>query len=228
MLSRAMLVATALLTSIGCTSYRSTIMSRQPNDTLAFNAQKHSRGVPVTLKVPTHVDVFIEEEYLISQSKGTGQSNTQIPDLGMPMRSVRMETVYTPKVMTVDFVRPVAGTLDIGNAYKDGIAIDDEQYFASIKGKIDDKTLSTINEQFAGITKILGITPAKAASAGGDESNAKGVESFRSTIAFRRFDINECNWEVEVEAFVSQHIQCQEPPCQAEVVPPAPTVISDQ
>jgi len=204
-----------LLLHAGCVSYRSTIMSRTPDDRLHRNSNQCTRGIPVTLKIPTHMDVRIEEEYFITQAG----DKTAIPQLSRSLRSVAMQKVYTPKVVTVDFVRPGAGTLALADGQEDGIKMDPEGYFASIQAKIDDQTLTDITAQKDNLAKILGkgsIKSAKAVSAGGetiDVGNAGAWQSYKTMIAYKRFDISEPGWELAMQDFVDEYIQCQNAPC---------------
>jgi len=204
-----------MLLSGGCVSYRSTIMSRTSDDRLHRNSSQCSRGIPVTLKIPTHMDVRIEEEYFITQAG----DKTAIPQLSRSLRSVAMQKVYTPKVVTVDFVRPAAGTLALADGQEDGIKMDPEGYFASIQAKIDDQTLTDITAQKDNLAKILGrgsIRSAKAVSAGGETIDAgddSAWQSYKTMIAYKRFDISEPGWETAMQDFVDQYIQCQNNPC---------------
>lgn len=90
-----------------------------------------------------------------------------------------------------------------------------DNYFGSIKSTIDDQTLEDITAAIPNVKKILGIKSAEATkvSAGGDPTTLSKCESFKSVIAYRRFDINELGWEQELQAFVDGHIGCQQQPC---------------
>ncbi len=212
-----------LLCSVGCASYRSTIMSRLPNDRLRRNSDQCVKGIPVTVKIPTHVDVTINEEYFIAQGAPADKDGdldkaiivTQIPNLGKPLRTVSLVTVYTPKVLTTNFVRPAAGTLAIGNNDSDGITLDPDNYFATIQATIDDQTLKDITAAIPNLKTAFGLKNplASKVAAGGEATELSGCESFNSVIAFKRFDINIPGWEEELQAFVEQHISCQQQPC---------------
>lgn len=215
--------AVAVFFITGCASYSSTIMSRLPNDRLRKNNNQCVKGIPVTVKIPTHVDAIVKEEYFVVQgrdqsadgSTGSGNTVTHIPNLGKPIRSVSLETIYTPKVLTTNFVRPAAGTLLLGDDSKDGITLDPENYFATIQGKVDDQTLEDLNAAIPNIKKVIGLQDpvAKKVSAGGKATSLERCESFSSVVAYRRFDINEPGWEMELQTFVDSHISCQTQPC---------------
>lgn len=197
----------------GCASYRSTIMTRIPSDQIVRENPKSVRGVPVTLKVPTHVEVKIVEEYFILQH----DSKTEIPKLNKSLRRVETTTIYTPKVMTVDMARPLAGSLAIGGDNdSNGIVFDQAGYFETIQGKVDDQTFEDLNTAIPSLKKLLAApTASEAAEIAAKGTNTKlgGWHSYHAVIALRRFDINEPCWEEEVQAFISQHLHCQEALC---------------
>lgn len=203
---KTLLIAIFGIHLVGCTSFRSTIMSRLPNDQIVRNSCQSARGIPVTLKIPTHVDVKIVEEYFIVQAN----SQTAIPKLNRPLRRVELETVYTPKVMTVDFVRPAAGTISLSSDNDgNGIVLDDAGYFESIQGKIDDKTVEELTKAIPNFKKLLGPSnPRSAASvaAKGKPTETGAWHSYDSIIAYRRFDINEPCWEQSVDDFVNEYL----------------------
>ncbi|XZE46588.1 hypothetical protein SH467x_001877 [Pirellulaceae bacterium SH467] len=215
-MSRTLTILFVLMTTcipMGCTSYRSTIMSRLPTDQFVKNSRQCTKGVPVTLKVPTHVDVRVVEEYFIVQGGGA----TVIPQIGKPLRRVEMETIYTPKVLTVDFVRPAAGTLSLASdSDGNGIVFDEAGYFESIQGKIDDQTIEDLNAAIPNFKKLIGAPSRKQAAevaAKGKNTELGGWHSYDAVIAVRRFDINEPCWEQEVDAFIAEHLACQSSNC---------------
>ena len=111
------LLATFTLVPIGCTSMRSTMINRYEDDTFAGNSngdlKRHDmarpfKGVPITIKVPTHVDVkIIETSYLFDNGSGLSEFK-----LMYPHRDVEIVTIETEKVFTVDFKRPISGSLN--------------------------------------------------------------------------------------------------------------------
>ncbi len=200
--------------TLGCASYRSTIMSRLPNDRMVKNSNECVRGVPVTLKIPTHVDVRVVEEYFIVQSQG----ETTIPKINKSLRRVEMETVYTPKVLTVNFPRPAAGTLNlVGDNDANGVILDEAGYFESIQGKIDDQTIEDLNSAIPNFKKLIAPPSAKKAAevaAKGKNTELGGWHTYNAVIAVKRFDINTPTWEAEVDAFIGEHLYCQANLCE--------------
>lgn len=255
-----------LIAASGCTSFRSTIMNRYSNDVLRPQSEtRTARGVPVKLKVPTHMEVKIVETYYLGTVTGEPKKTlaltdkklripakydlanpdfvkptppsgaltdveysieTKTPEVpamfrpgiekGQRVLNVETNLVYTDKVFTVDFPRPFAGTLSLTADGTDGITFDAEQYFATIRGSYKEETLSTINS-------ILGdqLTPGQSTSAAGEtvEVDSGKYKKLTRVVAFDRFDINECNWEEQMQAFVEQHLGACNPPCSATVCP---------
>ena len=71
----------AALLSTGCTSFRSTIVNRLSNDSLRPQSEtRTARGVPVKLKVPTHMEVRIVETYFLGSLPGQKVQTTSIAD----------------------------------------------------------------------------------------------------------------------------------------------------
>lgn len=260
-----------LATANGCTSFRSTIANRLSNDTIRPQCEtRTTRGVPVKLKVPTHVDVRIVETYFMgpgpsvrtqAPAKLTGADDIKIPvdysvnsdhtvtltpktdqatpnpaefDIeieaavessptvmhrpgshqGFRILNVETEPIYTDKVFTVDFPRPIAGTLSLttgGDAKSEGITFDESQYFNSIRGSYKEETLQTINE-------ILSPSTASGTSTSSGNTvvtldKTDHYTELKRVVAFERFDISECGWEQRMQAFVDLHITHCNPPC---------------
>ncbi len=262
-------VIISLVAATGCTSFRSTIMNRYSNDVLRPQAEtRTARGVPVKLKVPTHMEVKIVETYFLGTVEGKaqpaelqlkddtveikskydisspefvapeqpsgnveGKVNYQITKPAVPsiptmfrpgiekgLRVLNVETklIYTEKVFTVDFPRPFAGTLSLLDGEGDGVTFDSEQYFAKIRGEYKEETLSTINS-------ILGseATAGLLTSASGEmvEVEDSKFKKLTRVVAFDRFDINECHWEEQMQAFVEHHLGACNPPCAPGICP---------
>lgn len=235
------LVATAFSTT-GCTSFRSLIMHRQEDDSLSRQCcPRKTCGVPVKLKVPSHVEVAIVETYFIIPPRGNEDNKkppkiqTLTPNGRNRILSVEKSLEYTDKVFTVDFPRPFAGTLSLGDQDSDkaGLEFDAEQYFKSIRGKVEDETIDTI-------TKVLGSDAFAATT--GETTRALNVkvengnyQRLKRVVAFQRFDISEQGWEDQMQAFIDQHLGQCNPPCGTcdlgaiinSVTPPQPAVHVD-
>ena len=96
-----------LLTSIGCAAMRTTPVTRQDDD--SFCTQCPANGVPVTIKVPTHLKVKIYEQ-LYFKIDGNTISLQNKDDCKRNLK-VATTPIKTDKVVFVDAKRPAAGQL---------------------------------------------------------------------------------------------------------------------
>ena len=176
-------VLLALLLS-GCTSIRSTMLNRTEDDDFVGNSNgdpkecgmtRPFKGVPITMKVPTHVDVrIIETYYLYNSDSGLTQLRTRHRNLG-----VETAFVMTEKVFTVDFKRPLSGTIDYAATFGP------DQYFDTIKTKVVDTTITDVTALVAAAIPLF-TTPVAALSG---STIASDVIVDTRAVAFRRFDM---------------------------------------
>ena len=208
-----------VLIGSGCTSFRSTIVNRTSDDSLRPQCGTRTTcGVPVKLKVPSHMEVKIVETFFLHKSTSSdGSGDPEIYGLraktdpkaekgDQRILNVVTELIYTDKVFTVDFPRPFAGTLSLTSSGKDGINFDSEQYFSSIRGSYKEKTIETVSS-------IVGGLAGQGTSAiNYDVLNNDKYRKLTRVVAFDRFDINECGWEGKMHLFINQHLgHCNQP-----------------
>jgi hypothetical protein len=83
------------------------------------------------------------------------------------------------------------------------------QYFTNIESYIQDETIQDITEALQTITdSVTGLPKAKSTSypvAAGEKNKVVVFPEVR-TVAWRRFDIDACDFEDQVAAFVSEHM----------------------
>lgn len=198
------LLAACLASAAGCTSLRSTMINRYEDDTFAGNSngelKRHDmarpyRGVPITIKVPTHVDVkILEKSFLYSDGGALRELN-----LSTPHREVELTTIETDKVFIVDFKRPLSGTL------KYNATFGSDQYFNSISGKLEDTTITDVAALVATVAPML----AKPAAGEGKQNNISDeLITNQRLIAYRRFDIDAPDFEMQVRCFLDEHLNC--------------------
>ncbi len=196
----------------GCASIKSTAINRTESDVFIGNSNgkptvhcgaRPFNGVPITMRVPTHLDVVIKEK-IYFKIEGPGK----LTRLHTKSRNLAIETavVHTEKVFTVDPKRPAAGTLNytMGFGTNDSAAggRDNSQYFSKIKSHVEDKTINDITGVLADVTNAL---TEKAGSKTEPPPEVKLLTDVR-TVAWKRFDIDSCDFESQVEAFVSMHM----------------------
>lgn len=188
-----------LLAVTGCTSFSSTPMTRWDDGTFSgdsngkrsfFCASKPYKGIPVRVKLQTHVDVWIDEEYCLATDGSAPVDNLRF-------MKVRQEPVTTEQVIIVDFKRPAAGTGDFK------LKFSEEQYFSNIDSHVIDKT---IEQSTALVATVL-----KAASTANESGQpaVKETPQFEwkvRTVAYQRFDLSNPNYEAELDEFVSHHL----------------------
>lgn len=212
-----LLMIVFLVALTGCTSIRSLPLNRSPDDEFTKNQPIPFKGIPITMKVPTHLDVEIIETYYLQNvacfEKVTGKPDAQtyadLREIPMTHRnlSVKVTPIFTEKVFTVDFKRPASGSLEYGATFGT------DQYFDSIKGTVIDRTIEDVTALVKAAAPLAGF-PTSANF--GDELTNVIVNT--RTVAFRRFDIDECYFEQSVQDFAMLHLNaCNN--CYGEVTP---------
>ena len=206
---RNVLILAVLFAAPGCTLVKSTMVSRQDDNSFVGQSngepQEHGktrpfRGVPVALKVPTHVDVKVTETYFI-QADGVGEERKlrevvfDDPKISRNL-NVTITPITTKKLFTVDFVRPAAGTLDYSAEFTD------EQYFSSIENTITDETIKDITAAIKEVAPTLGLP---AAARIGTALTNKLITGER-TVAFARFDIDAPDFEDQLNEFLTVQV----------------------
>ena len=99
----------SILLAPGCASIKSDMVTRDESNQCW--EVRHLTGVPVTVRLVTHLRVeIIESHYL--KSDGT-------PVASVVGREVKHTPISTPKIFTVDFKRPAAGYLKYNATFTD-------------------------------------------------------------------------------------------------------------
>ncbi len=230
-------IATLLLLVIatGCQSFSSTSLSRMENNSFSGDSNglekrlgktRPFKGVPITLQIPTHVDVFIEEIYYLNLN-GI-QASECLLDGGDSSRllNVKTEIIKSDKIFTVDFKRPGSGTLGLG------LDFNDEQYFNQIDSKLVDTTIKDAAALAAQTIDSVGAIVGRSTSANQPSTEEiallreKDIVRDTRTVAYMRFDINAVDFELQLEQFVNRHLnscnQCGQPPTYDSALPISP------
>jgi hypothetical protein len=188
--------------AVGCRSSVSTHVERGPSG-YGWVTQKMA-GVPVTVKMPTHLRVeVIEQRYLNPADK------CLVADFqGRPLVGHRLEVTVQERdqVFAVDSVRPAAGNLTYSATLND-------QYFQTLNTKVEDQTIQRVNE-------VLGKfdpRPLKPVTQGAGKSVTAGgrpaaeVELVESTVAAAVFDLSGGDLECRLRDFLREHMNaCHE------------------
>lgn len=217
---RCSIVAALLLAlSTGCGSIKTTAYDRLEDDTLIANPDKHLKGVPVTLKVPTHLKLTVEEKtfWRVEGSQMIPVSSCRAT------RNVTPEVQYTEKIFLVDPVRPASGSSNYGFTFMSDNS--DEETSAKYSGtgqlkglnyKITDNTITDSATLLAKSLNFVNAfktkTPegqtnsAKTFGAGNEGVGALNVIQTTRVVAWSQFDINSEYFEDEVMGFLKEHL----------------------
>ncbi|MEZ6061481.1 MAG: hypothetical protein R3C19_14140 [Planctomycetaceae bacterium] len=206
-----------LMTACGCATISSTLIERDVCDTGYTDST--TKGVPITVKVPTHLKVVVRETRFLTLDGDTltpvtfdrtvvvnnnGQSVLQTLSEPVVAVDVDHEYIETEKIFTVDFKRPAAGTLN----YKLGF---EDQYITSIQNELQDRTIADVS---TAINRILGSVAdlrtgglrAGLSDVGERSSGLKSLQKVSSIRAAAVFEFDDPMFEVRLAEFLTQHL----------------------
>ena len=198
------LCAISLLVSlVGCASIGSTLLSRDESNSW-WTRYRCLRGVPITLKVPTHVKIYIYEKHILQTVNVGGVRKTQRVKLPFPIRDFAQEFIFDEKIFTVDFKRPAAG------AYNLDINMTQDQYIQSVKHDVTDDTIARVGDLIDKIAPDLFKFP----SPSGDDTDINPVAKFgnvelpeiKSVVAVGIFEIDAPDFEHQLTEFINCHL----------------------
>jgi hypothetical protein len=191
---------------IGCRSAISTHVVPDPVE--GGWKTERMRGIPVTVKVPTHLEVrVIERRYL---APGTFEKfHTAL--------IVEHEVREKDQVFTVDSVRPAAGKMTYTGKLENKL---NPQFFSKFDTNIEDETIKDIAPLIPKLPDILtNLKRAKAISlsTGNVPEVADSVVRVDSLVAVKVFDVHDPNLTACVQEFLNQYVNNCTPPCPAPV-----------
>lgn len=192
----------------GCTSMSSTMLTRNESN-LCWQKIKHLKGVPITVKVPTHLKVYVYEKHFLEERDG----QIQVVKLDFVIRDFASEFLYTEKVFTVDFKRPAAGSYNLD------LDLTEDQYIQKISHDVTDETIKDV-------TALLGALPGlgiKFAEGGEGERGTldERLKEVKAVVAVGLFEIDDPEFEAQVTEFVNCHMNQAH---DAWVLPPNATI----
>jgi hypothetical protein len=198
--------ACLLAVCASCTSIESTMVTR--DETNQF-WERHNclNGIPITLKVPTHLKVYVFHKHYLEATEDPVKKKTVVSPVGLDIvvRDFAHEFMYTEKIFVVDFKRPAAGSSNLR------INMTEEQYIDEIQHDITDETITAVTALLGSFTGADGFKP-KAASA-----IAPSLKELRSLVAVGIFEIDAPDFELKLEYFIDCHVNKSH---DAWVVPP--------
>jgi hypothetical protein len=180
-----------LVLQAGCSSVGSTMLTRDESNQF-WTRKGNLKGVPITLKVPTHVQLTIFERHFLMTGENNLVHRVCLPFL---VRDFSQEFIYSEKIFTVDFKRPAAGLYNLH------LDLTDDQYIAKVQHDITD---TTIQEVTALVTRFFpsGI----GARTVTDPAQRQPFEEVQSVVAVGMFEIDAPDFEVQMMAFVNFHL----------------------
>jgi len=210
------------LGSTGCTSIRSTLLHRDECN-MGWEARK-LKGMPITLKVPTHVRLDVVQTKYLKRDDG-GYSYLAVGTEVVQQFEVERTIIETEKIFTVDFKRPAAGTLNYTAKLSPT-----NQYFEQVTSNINDITIQEASKAFE---RILSALP-KAALTGPPGNTGDGPASpqevreealvpIRTVVASEIFDIEDPMFEDNIRGFLHLHVTQPQQKNVAELTPDFPS-----
>lgn len=161
-----------------------------------WNKIAHLHGTPITLKVPTHLRIYVYEKYYMEKVSVAGVSRWQRADVPT-LHDFGSEILYTDKIFTTDFIRPAAGTLNLDVNYTP------DQYVQRVQQDITDETLKDVTKLLETLPgKFFPLPGAKLAS-GQDTADWKEI---KSVVAANVFEIDDPHFEMNISEFVQTHL----------------------
>lgn len=205
--------ALLLALSTGCGSIKTTAYDRLEDDTLIANPDQHLKGVPVTLKVPTHLKLTIEEKtfWRVEGSELIPVSTCRAT------RDVTPEVQYTEKIFLVDPVKPAAGSSEYGFIFKGGKNYSGKGQLEGLDYKITDTTITESAELLKKSLSFVNAFPRSTLASptgfgvGNDKITSLDVIQTTRVVAWNQFDINSEYFEEDVMGFLDLHLN--EKPC---------------
>jgi hypothetical protein len=203
-------VLSAGLFLTGCKSTSSFFMQRFDSDRLAGSSNgelgvhdnaKPFKGIPITLKVPTHVDIFIQETIYLD-------ANTLEP-VPTSKRNLKAKAnpVCSDKLFSVDPKRAAAGLseyeIDMNNEHTDSRQ---RQYFKALNQKVTDETIKDITSALNTLLPGVPSNPDGGKAIVHEPVINSGLLSMDRDVAWKRFDISSPDFEIQVKAFVDEQL----------------------
>lgn len=187
----------------GCRSSSSTMFSRNESNS-AWCQFEQVDGIPITVKIPTHLKLYVYDKYFLEIDKIAGSERLATADIPV-LRDFAHEMVYTEKVVMVDFKRPAAGSANLK------VDFTEDQYIKNYTQDITDETLQRVNEL------VATTLPSFFEASGGSEPQKieDRIKEVKSIVAVGMFEVDDPNFEMQVQQFLQDHVNCSAA-CQTE------------
>lgn len=190
MLLRFLLLACVLVTQHGCTSMSSTMLTRDESNQF-WTRKSGLKGVPITLKVPTHVQLTVFERYFMVNNADGRAYRLKLPYV---VRDFAQEFVYSEKIFTVDFKRAAAGT------YNMHLDLTEDQYIQKLQLDVTDTTINRVT------ALVTALAPGGLAAVTASGEAEGYFEEIQSVVAVGMFEIEAPDFEDQMAQFVNCHL----------------------
>lgn len=206
---RALLIPMLLGALQGCASIKTTFYTRHEDDTLCKERDCPLNGVPVMVKVPTHLEVKVNETLHFYKHQGKARLDL-INQNSYAIREVEPSLRFTEKMFVVDPKRPLSGTATYGFTFAGAADADSEKnghgYLKGVKYKVDDETITNVIDLIANITPLLASPVANGVNESDKPASITNVYTTKRTIAYAIFDLAAPDLEHQVNAFLEMHV----------------------
>ena len=206
----------------GCTSFSSTFLHRDESNN-CWEKERHLKGIPVTLTVPTHVQVSVVENHYLYLDADTGQicrlKNKR------QLRDANYSFINTQKLFVVDMKRPASGILQTNITLNP-----EQQYFESIQNQVANTTIGSVSNLLSAVSggsasapnpSLTGAAPSNstlsatasptpptttASTPQPETPTFENVKQVQSTLASEIFEIDAPDFEQQVCRFLDTHL----------------------
>lgn len=207
------LIALTVVIGSGCNSIRTTALDRSENGALSCAPESSAlKGVPVMLRVPTHIEVKIYQRDFWYQN--TGSNKLVLVPNQLQSRYVKTEIKRTEQMFVVDPKRPAAGTGTYGFTFSsagENSPNPGHGYLTGIQYKADDETLlksaSLVNSIASALLAPTPASPGTNSSAlkRANEAEIPTVSTDR-LIKMKRFDLNSPSIDSDIKGFLDANL----------------------
>lgn len=191
------------VSSIGCSSIRSTMLTRNETNT-GWCRVTHLKGAPITLKVPTHLRVYVYQKHFMEQVNVAGVSKWQRVDMPA-LFDFGSETLYTEEIFTTDFKRPAAGAFNLD------VDFTEDQYLEKVQQDITDETLGQISDLLTALPGLFTPVPGATAGQVSGDAGSNDLREVKSVVAAGLFEVNAQDFELQVQEFITTHLNNPKP-----------------
>lgn len=156
-------------------------------------------GVPITIKIPTHLKVYVYEKHFLQLDQVGNLQQVNMVSLPVVLRDFAHEFVYTEKVVMVDFKRPAAGAFNLE------VDFTEDQYIKKVQHDITDETIARVTEFVDTIAPDGLFTNASDPGAPGASLESM-IKEVKSVVAVGMFEVDAPDFEMQVQEFLNCHI----------------------